>query len=57
MDIFFIIFGFVLSVCWIILPLALIGTKPLLRRLIEEQERTNELLARVVVAVRNKSPQ
>lgn len=32
-------------VCWIILPFAIIGTKPLLRELLREQQRTNELLA------------
>jgi hypothetical protein len=35
----------VLIVCWIILPFAIIGTKPLLRQLIAEQKRTNDLLA------------
>lgn len=34
-----------LVVCWIILPFAIIGTKPLLRELLREQKRTNELLA------------
>jgi hypothetical protein len=34
----------VLAVCWIVLPFAVIGTKPLLRQLIQEQRRTNELL-------------
>jgi len=34
----------VLAVCWIILPFALIGTKPLLRELIAEQKKTNKLL-------------
>lgn len=38
------IFGMVLLVAWIILPFALIGTKPLLRELIKEQQATNELL-------------
>lgn len=37
--------AFVLVVCWIILPFAIIGTKPLLRELLREQKRTNELLA------------
>jgi hypothetical protein len=40
------IFGLVLAVCWIVLPFALIGLKPLLRELIREQKRTNELLAK-----------
>lgn len=39
-----IVFGLVLAVCWIILPFALIGTKPLLRQLIALQEETIRLL-------------
>jgi hypothetical protein len=39
------IVGLVLAVAWIILPFALIGTKPLLQELIDETKRTNELLA------------
>lgn len=39
-----IIFGIVLAICWIILPFALIGTKPLLRQLVAEQRETNRLL-------------
>ena len=39
-----IVFGIVLSIAWIVLPFALIGTKPLLRELIAETKRTNELL-------------
>jgi hypothetical protein len=34
----------VLVVCWIILPFAILGTKPLLRDLLREQKRSNELL-------------
>jgi hypothetical protein len=37
-------FLIVLSVCWIVLPFALIGTKGLLRELIAETRRTNALL-------------
>jgi len=40
----FFIFGIVIAICWIILPFALIGTKPLLRQLIAEVKRNNELL-------------
>ena len=40
-----VLFGIVLLICWTILPFAIIGTKPLLRRLIEEQRETNRLLA------------
>lgn len=40
------VFGLILAIAWIILPFALIGTKPLLRRLIAEVHRTNALLER-----------
>jgi hypothetical protein len=39
-----IILALVLVVCWIILPFAILGTKPLLRDLLREQKRSNELL-------------
>jgi heme exporter protein D len=35
----------VLAIVWLILPLAIFGTKPLLRELLAEQQRTNQLLA------------
>ena len=38
------VFGLILAIAWIILPFALIGTKPLLRQLIAEVQRTNVLL-------------
>ena len=38
-------FGVILAICWMILPFALIGTKPLLRELIAEVKKTNALLA------------
>jgi uncharacterized protein YoxC len=38
------VFGLILAIAWIVLPLALIGTKPLLRQLIAEVRRTNALL-------------
>jgi hypothetical protein len=38
------IFLFVLAIAWIVLPFAVIGTKPLLQRLIRETEETNKLL-------------
>ena len=38
------VFGAILAIAWIVLPLALIGTKPLLRQLIAEVRRTNALL-------------
>jgi hypothetical protein len=39
-----IILAIVLVVCWIILPFAILGTRPLLRDLLLEQKRSNELL-------------
>lgn len=39
-------FCVVLVICWVVLPFALIGTKPILRELLEEVKRTNELLSR-----------
>lgn len=39
-----IVFGVILAVAWIVLPFALIGTKPLLRELIAEARKTNSLL-------------
>ncbi len=42
----------VLVICWIILPFAVLGTKPLLRELLIEQRRTNELLREVLAARR-----
>ena len=35
----------VLAICWIIVPLALIGTKPLLRQRLAETNATNAFLA------------
>jgi predicted PurR-regulated permease PerM len=39
-----IVLGVVLIVCWIVLPFAVIGTKPLVRELIREQQTTNKLI-------------
>lgn len=36
--------GFVVVIAWIILPFAMIGTKPLLRELIQQTKETNALL-------------
>ena len=41
---FIILFLIVLAICWIILPFAILGTKPLLYQLLAETRRTNELL-------------
>lgn len=48
-----VVLGLVLLVCWIVLPFALIGTKPILRSLLREQRRTNDLLQ---AAARERSP-
>jgi predicted PurR-regulated permease PerM len=39
-----IVLGVLLIVCWIVLPFAVIGTKPLVRELIREQQMTNKLI-------------
>jgi uncharacterized membrane protein YbaN (DUF454 family) len=43
-----IILALVLAVCWIILPFAILGTKPLLRDLLHQQKRTNDLLQQML---------
>ena len=40
----FTLLGAVLVIVWIVLPFAVFGTKPLLRAVLREQQRTNELL-------------
>ncbi len=45
-------FGIVLAICWIVLPFALFGTKPLLRQLMAEVRRNNELLDQRLPALR-----
>ena len=51
-----VVFLFVLAICWIILPFALIGTKPLLRELIRETKKTNALLEQRRSAPRAPAP-
>ena len=51
-----VIFGLILAIAWIILPFALIGTKPLLRRILDEQIRMNALLATLAAARRPATP-
>jgi len=51
-----VILGLVLAIAWIILPFALIGTKPLLRRILDEQIRMNALLASLAAARRPTPP-
>lgn len=51
------IFILVLAVCWIVLPFAIIGTKPLLRELLAEQKRTNQLLSDRMPATRPSTAQ
>lgn len=41
---FVVLLGLILLIAWIVLPIAIIGTKPLLRQLIAETKRTNDLL-------------
>jgi hypothetical protein len=40
------VLGIVLIICWIVLPFTIMGTKALLRDILREQKRTNDLLTR-----------
>lgn len=50
------IFGLIMTVVWIVLPFAIFGTKPLLRQILAEQRRTNELLAQGHTGTRSNEP-
>lgn len=41
----------VLTILWILVPFAIFGTKPLLRQILAELRRANDLAARTTVAV------
>jgi len=43
-----VLFGIVLVVAWVVLPFAIIGTKPLLHELIAEVRKTNGLLQQLL---------
>lgn len=47
MYLLMVLFLIVLGICWLILPFALIGTKPILRDILVESRKTNELLQRM----------
>ena len=38
------VFGIILAILWALMPFAIFGTKDVLRELIRQQQRTNELL-------------
>jgi hypothetical protein len=42
-----VVFAIVLVIAWIVLPFAIIGTKPLLAELLAESKKTNALLQRM----------
>lgn len=48
--IFLIVSVGVILVLWIAMPFSVFGTKPLLKKLIQEQEKTNKLLKSVLEA-------
>lgn len=48
--------GLVVIVCWIILPFAVLGTKPILRSLLEEQRATNTHLQQLLQALEQNAP-
>lgn len=39
-----VLLAIILAICWIVLPFAVIGTKPLLKAILAEQRRMNSLL-------------
>lgn len=43
--------GFILFVCWIVLPFAIVGTKPILRELRDELRRANAIAERQTKAL------
>jgi hypothetical protein len=49
------VLGFIIAILWVLMPFAIFGTKPLLRELIAEQNRTNRLLEEAA-ALRAKAP-
>ncbi len=52
----FFILAIILAIAWIVLPFALIGTKPILRQILAETRRTNELLSQLRPAQRDTTP-
>jgi len=44
------VFALILTVLWILVPFALFGIKPLLRQILAEQRRGNELVAARIAA-------
>jgi hypothetical protein len=46
----------ILALLWIALPFALFGTKPLLRQILAEAKRTNELLESRLLVLRSPTP-
>jgi len=44
---FVIIVGVIIAILWILLPFAVFGLKDLMRKVLSEQRRTNELLERI----------
>lgn len=49
-----VIVGTILAVIWIFLPLAIIGTKPLLREVLTAQSTTNHLLSELLELERRR---
>ena len=43
-----VIFGIILMVCWIVLPFAVLGIKPLMKEQIAASKRTNALLEQLI---------
>jgi hypothetical protein len=52
----FVLFLLVVGVLWIIMPFAIFGTKPILREILAESKRTNELLEKLATQPRPPLP-
>lgn len=52
--IFFITAGGVIAILWIAMPFSIFGAKELLKRVLEEQEKTNRLLTALLEEARQR---
>jgi Tfp pilus assembly protein PilX len=55
LTVLLVLLGVLVAILWILLPFAVFGMKPLLRTVVEQQRRTNELLARIDASQKSES--
>ena len=56
LSIVFVLFGCLLAILWVLVPFAIFGIKPLLRRLIVQLETIEKQNVAVIVALRESRP-